>query len=50
VAVAVDVSLADHLVHLLISQLLAQVGHYVPQLSRRDESVAVAVEDLEGLD
>jgi hypothetical protein len=49
VAVAVDVSLADHLIHLLIGQLLAEVGHHVPQLSRRDQSVAVAVEDLEGL-
>jgi hypothetical protein len=39
--VSVDVCLPDHLVHLLVGQLLAQVGHHVTQLGRRDETVAV---------
>mmetsp|Transcript_54403 Transcript_54403/g.161653 ORF Transcript_54403/g.161653 Transcript_54403/m.161653 type:complete len:210 (+) Transcript_54403:166-795(+) len=48
-AVTVNVRLADHLVDLLVSQLLAEVGHDVAELSRRDEAVAVLVEDTEGL-
>eukprot|EP00413_Alexandrium_margalefii_P011874 CAMPEP_0204533936 /NCGR_PEP_ID=MMETSP0661-20131031/12586_1 /ASSEMBLY_ACC=CAM_ASM_000606 /TAXON_ID=109239 /ORGANISM="Alexandrium margalefi, Strain AMGDE01CS-322" /LENGTH=124 /DNA_ID=CAMNT_0051540357 /DNA_START=83 /DNA_END=454 /DNA_ORIENTATION=+ len=48
--VAVDVRLADHLVDLLVRELLAQVRHDVAKLGRTDEAVAVAVEDLEGLD
>lgn len=47
-AVAVNVRLANHLVDLLISELLAEVGHDVAQLSRRDETVAVLVEHTEG--
>jgi hypothetical protein len=39
--VSVNVCLPDHLVHLFIGQLLAQVGHHVTQLGRRDETVAV---------
>ena len=39
--VSVNVCLPDHLVHLLVGQLLAQVGHHVTQLGRRDETVAV---------
>ena len=39
--VAVDVSLADHLVDLLVGQLLAEVGHHVTKLGRGDEPVAV---------
>lgn len=31
-AIAVDVCLADHLVHLLVGELLAKVGHDVPEL------------------
>ncbi len=46
--VAVDVGLADHLVHFLVSQLLAQVRHHVPQLGRRDEAVPVLVEHPAG--
>ena len=49
VTVAIDVSLADHLVDLLVRELLTQVGHDVTQLGGGDETVAVAVEDLEGL-
>ena len=43
-AVAVDVGLADHLVHLLVRQLLAQVRHDVSQLRSADEAVTVLVE------
>jgi hypothetical protein len=32
--VAVDVRLSDHLVNLLVSQLLAKVGHHVTQLEQ----------------
>mmetsp|Transcript_26522 Transcript_26522/g.70382 ORF Transcript_26522/g.70382 Transcript_26522/m.70382 type:complete len:204 (-) Transcript_26522:20-631(-) len=49
-AVAVNVRLTDHLIHLFVRQLLAQVRHHVAQLCCADEAVAVAVEDLEGLD
>lgn len=48
-SVAVDIGLPDHLVHLLVGELLAEVGHDVAQLSRGDEAVAVLVKDLEGL-
>jgi hypothetical protein len=47
--VAVNVSLADHLVDLLVGELLAEVGHDVPELRSGDEAVAVLVEDAEGL-
>lgn len=33
-AVAVDVGLADHLVDLLVRELLAEVGHHVAQLGK----------------
>lgn len=39
--VAVDVGFADHFVHLLVSELLAQVCHDVPQLGRTDVAVTV---------
>merc|ERR1719389_794181 len=48
-AVTIDVSLTDHLVNLLIGELLAKVGHDVTKLSSGDETVAVLVEHLEGL-
>lgn len=48
-AVAVDVGLANHLVDLLVRQLLAQVGHHVAQLGGRNEAVAVLVEYSERL-
>ncbi len=35
--------------YLLVSQLLPQVGHHVPQLGGRDEAVAVLVKHPEGL-
>ena len=46
-AVAVNVGLADHFVHLLIGQLLAQVGHYVAQLGRRNVAIAILVKYTE---
>merc|ERR1712003_256236 len=49
-AIAVDVCFPDHLINLLISELLTQVCHDMAQLRGTDKAVAVAVEDLEGLD
>merc|ERR1712100_267667 len=48
-SVTVDVSLSDHLVDLLVSELLTEGGHDLPQLGGRDELVSISVEDLEGL-
>ena len=45
-AVAILVSLADHLVDLVVRELLADRCHNVAELSRRDEAVVVAVEHL----
>lgn len=39
--VAVNVGFADHFVHLLVGELLAQVCHDVPQLGCTDVAVAV---------
>lgn len=39
--VAVDVGFADHFVHLLVSELLAQVCHDVPQLGCTDVAITV---------
>ena len=44
--VAIDVRLADHLVDLLVRELLAEVRHHVAQLGGADEAVAIAVEHL----
>merc|ERR1711943_154737 len=48
--VTIDVSLPNHLVDLLVGQLLAQIGHNVTQFRRTDESVPVTIEHLESLD
>jgi len=48
-AVTVDIGLADHLVDLLIRELLAEVRHHVAQLGSADEAVAIFVKDAEGL-
>src|SRR5690242_14493998 len=45
--ITVLVSLPDHLVDLVVSELLADGGHDVTQLSSGDEAVVVAVKDLE---
>lgn len=44
--VTVLVSLADHLINLVICKLLADRGHDVAQFSGRDEAVIVTVENL----
>ncbi|EKG02412.1 hypothetical protein TCSYLVIO_006561 [Trypanosoma cruzi] len=48
-AIAVHVGLADHFVHLLVRQLLAEVRHDVAQLGGGDEAVAVLVKHAERL-
>ena len=48
-AVLVGVGLLDHLLQLLLGELLAEVCHNVPQLSHREEALAVLVKHLEGL-
>lgn len=45
-SIAILISLANHLINLLVSQLLADGSHDVAQLGRGDEAVVVAVEDL----
>ncbi|KAF5215955.1 hypothetical protein ECC02_011319 [Trypanosoma cruzi] len=47
--IAVHVGLADHFVHLLVRQLLAEVRHDVAQLGGGDEAVAVLVKHAERL-
>lgn len=47
--IAILVSLADHLVDLVISELLTNRSHDVTKLSSRNEAVVVAVEHLERL-
>lgn len=47
--VAIDVGFADHFVHLLVSELLAQVCHDVPQLRRTDVAITVLWEGTERL-
>merc|ERR1711879_237701 len=49
-AIAIDIGLADHLIDLFIRELLTKVRHHMTKLGGRDESVAITVEDLEGLD
>ena len=48
-AVAVLISLPDHLINLIVGQLLADRSHHVTELGRGDEAVVVAVKDLKGL-
>ena len=45
-SIAILVRLADHLVDLLVGQLLADGGHDMAQLGGGDEAVVVAVKDL----
>merc|ERR1711879_680753 len=47
-AITVNVGLAEHLVNLLISQLLTKVGHDVAQLGSGDKAIAVLVKHAEG--
>ena len=48
-SIPVYVGLPDHLVDLLVGELLPEVGHDVAQLGRADEPVAVLVEHSECL-
>lgn len=48
-AVAVDVSFADHLVDFLVGQLLAQVRHHVSKLGGGDVAVSVLVKYSESV-
>ena len=45
-AIAVHVSLPDHLIHLLVCQLLPQVSHYMPQLHTTIKYVRSAVHSM----
>jgi len=47
--VAINVRFPDHLVYLLVGQLLAQIGHNVSQLCGGDEAISVFVEYSKGL-
>merc|ERR1740123_284322 len=49
-AIPVYVCLADHLIDLLICELLPKIGHHMAELGRTDEAIAVAIEDLERFD
>merc|ERR1719333_1352620 len=48
--ISIDIRLTDHFINLLIGELLTQVGHHMPQLRSRDETIAITVKDLEGFD
>jgi len=48
-AITVDIGFSDHLIDLLVGELLSQIGHDVTQLGRRNETVAVFVEHTECL-
>ncbi len=45
-AIAILISLADHLINFVIGKLLTNGSHDVSQLGSGDEAVVVAVEDL----
>lgn len=45
-SITVLVSLADHLVNLLVGQLLANRCHDMAKLGSRDETVVITIEDL----
>lgn len=47
-AVTVHVSLADHLVHLLVRELLAQVGHHMPQLTQQQQGSSKGRQQWDG--
>ena len=47
-AIAINVGLADHLVDLLVGQLLTQIGHDVAKLGGRDVPIAVLVKYTKG--
>jgi hypothetical protein len=45
-AITIDIGLTDHLIDLLVGELLTQVGHDVTQLGGGDETISIAIEDL----
>ena len=45
--ITILIGLADHLINLIIGQLLTNGGHDVAELGSRDEAIVIAVEDLE---
>lgn len=47
-AITILVSLSDHLINLVIGELLADGGHDVSEFGSGNEAVVIAVEDLEG--
>ena len=47
--VTVNICLANHLVNLLVGQLLAEIGHHMAELCSRDETVLILVKHAEGL-
>lgn len=47
-AISVNISFTNHLINLLIGELLTQVGHNVTKFGGGNETVAVLVEHLEG--
>jgi hypothetical protein len=48
-AITIDIGFADHLIDLFVGKLLAKVRHDVAKFGSRDETIAVLVEDLEGI-
>jgi hypothetical protein len=48
--ITIDIGLTDHLIDLLVSELLTKVSHDVTELSGRNESISVLVEDLQIID
>jgi hypothetical protein len=46
-SVSINIGLTDHLINLLVGELLTKVGHDMTQFGGRDETVAILIEDLE---
>jgi hypothetical protein len=47
-SITILISLSDHLINLIICQLLANGCHDMTELSSRNESVVITIEDLSG--
>ncbi len=47
-SIAILIGFSDHLIDLIISQLLANGCHDMTELSRRDETIVITVENLSG--
>merc|ERR1711925_52771 len=48
-AITINVSFPNHLINLLVCELLTQVRHDMPQLCSTDEAIAITVEHVESL-